>query len=77
MFEKNKDCSFSRFKCFEHAKHFLFMSNFEHVNFAINEKYFNPNYYVSLVIFQTCKNVVLSVHSLGWFFSPFFYPNRE
>jgi hypothetical protein len=37
-------------------KHFWFMSNFEHVNFAINEKYFkndydNPNYYVSLVIF--------------------------
>jgi hypothetical protein len=53
-------------------KHFLFMSNFEHVNFAINEKYLkknyeDSNYYVSLVIFQTYKNTVLrSVHSLGW-----------
>jgi hypothetical protein len=48
------------------------VSNFEHVNFAINEKYSkniydNAKYYVSLVIFQTYKNVVLrSVHSLGW-----------
>jgi hypothetical protein len=48
------------------------VSNFEHVNFAINGKYSkknydNPNYYASLVIFQTYKNVVLSsVHSFGW-----------
>jgi hypothetical protein len=48
------------------------VSNFEDVNFAINEKYSkklydNPNYYASLVIFQTHKNTVLrSVHSLGW-----------
>jgi hypothetical protein len=47
------------------------MSNFEHVNFVINGKYFpknydNPNYCASLVIFQTYKNVVLkSVHSFG------------
>jgi len=46
--------------------------NFEHINFAINEKYSkniyeNPNYYGSFVIFQTYKNVVLmSVHSFGW-----------
>jgi len=44
----------------------------EHVNFTINGKYSgknygNPNYYVSLVIFQTYKNAILrSVHSLGW-----------
>jgi hypothetical protein len=32
----------------------------------IPKNYGNPNYYVSLVIFQTYKNVVLrSVHSLG------------
>jgi hypothetical protein len=49
------------------------VSNFGHVNFAINAKYSknnydNPNYYVSLVIFQTYKNAVLrSVHSLGLF----------
>jgi hypothetical protein len=54
-FEKNKDCPFSRFECFEHVILFLFVSNFEQVNFAINEKYSkkndNPNYYTSLVIF--------------------------
>jgi hypothetical protein len=49
------------------------VSNFEHVNFAINgnipKKYGNPNYYVSLVIFQTYKNAILkNVHSLGWLF---------
>jgi hypothetical protein len=44
----------------------------KHVNFVINGKYSqkgyeNPNYDVSLVIFQTYKNVVLrSVHSFGW-----------
>jgi len=52
-------------------KHFLLVSSFENVKFAINEKYSkknydNPNYYVSFVIFQTYKNVVLkSVHSFG------------
>jgi hypothetical protein len=46
--------------------------SFEHVNFEITGKYSkrnydNPKYYVSLVIFQTYKNVVLkNVHSLGW-----------
>jgi hypothetical protein len=49
------------------------VSSFEHIKFSINEKYSeknndNPNYYSSLVIFQTYKNAVLrSVHSLGWF----------
>jgi hypothetical protein len=37
-------------------KHFLFVSSFWYVNFAINSKYSkniydNPNYYASLVIF--------------------------
>jgi hypothetical protein len=56
-FEKNKDYPFSKFECFEHAKTFLnFVSSFEHINFAINEKYSkkiydNPNYYVSFFIF--------------------------
>jgi hypothetical protein len=55
-FEKNKDWPLSRFECFKHAIIYLFVSNFEHVNFAINGKYSkniydNPNYYVSLVIF--------------------------
>jgi len=60
-------------------KHFWFVSSFGHVNFVINGKYSqknydNPNYYVSLVIFQTYKNVVLkSVHSLGWFLWLWFY----
>jgi hypothetical protein len=48
------------------------MSNFEHVNFAIINKYSknnydNPNYYASLVIFQAYKNAILrNVHSLRW-----------
>jgi hypothetical protein len=48
------------------------VSSFEQINFAINVKYSknnndNPNYYVSLVIFQTYKNAILrNVHSLGW-----------
>ncbi len=56
------------------------MSSFEHINFAINEKYSqkyydNPNYYASLVIFQTYKNVILkNVHSLEWLFWLCFYP---
>jgi hypothetical protein len=39
MFEKNKDCPLSKFECFDTQKHFLFVSNFEHVKFLINEKY--------------------------------------
>ncbi len=63
-------------------KHFLFVSNFEHVNFVINRKYSknnyeNPNYYVSFAIFETYKKVVLrSVHSLGWFLWLCFYPRN-
>jgi len=50
------------------------VSSFEHVNITINKKYSkkfydNPNYYVSFVTSQTCKNVILnSVHSFGQFF---------
>jgi hypothetical protein len=57
------------------------VSNFEHVNFTINEKYSksfyeNPHYCVSLVIFQIYKNVILNnVHSLGWLLWLCFYPN--
>jgi hypothetical protein len=41
------------------------VSNFEHVNLAINGKYSknncdHPNYYASLVIFHKYKNVVLT-----------------
>jgi hypothetical protein len=71
MFETNKDCPLLKFECFEHVIFYLFVSIFEHVNFANNRKYSkklyeNPNYYVSLMIFQTYKNAILrSVHSLG------------
>jgi len=47
------------------------VSNFEDVNFIINGKYSqklydHPNYYASLVIFQTYKNAILkNVHSFG------------
>jgi hypothetical protein len=66
-FEKNKDCPLSSF-----------VSNLEHVNFAINEKYSknnydNPNYYVSLVIFQTYKNVVLKSGSFDYDFTLCFH----
>jgi hypothetical protein len=41
------------------------VSSFELVNFAINGKYYNSNYYASLLIFQAYKNVILkSIHSL-------------
>jgi len=49
------------------------VSKFEHVNFAVNEKYSKKivgiqTIIASLVIFQTYKNAVLrNVHSLGWF----------
>jgi hypothetical protein len=43
--KNGKDCPFLRFECFEHAKHFLFVSSFEHINFAINEKY-SKNFWV-------------------------------
>jgi hypothetical protein len=71
-FKKKKDYRLSKFECFEHVIYFLFVSSFEHVNFAINEKYSkffhdNKKYYVSLVTFQTYKKTVLrSVYSLGW-----------
>jgi hypothetical protein len=39
------------------------VSSFEHVNFAIEKysrkDYDNPNYYVSLLIFQTYKNTII------------------
>jgi hypothetical protein len=39
------------------------------------KNYDNPNYFVSLMIFQTCKNTILrSVHSLGWLVWLWFYP---
>jgi len=71
MFEKLKECPRLRFESQEHGKTFFCVSSFEHINFVINEKYSkkiydNPNYYASLMIFQTYKNVFLrNVHSLG------------
>ncbi len=61
-------------------RHFWSVSNFEHINFAINEKYskffyYNSYYYAYFVIFQTYKKVVLkSVHLFGWFLWLCFYP---
>jgi hypothetical protein len=61
--KKTKIVHFRGLNALNMQKHFLFVSNFEHVNFAINGKYSkknydNPNYYASLVIFQTYKNAV-------------------
>jgi hypothetical protein len=61
-FEKRLVHSLS-LNAFNMQKHFWFLSSFEHVDFAINEKYSkffydNLNYYVSFVIFQTYKNAL-------------------
>ncbi len=69
MFEKNKVVHFGNLHVLNMQVLFIFFLKFE-----IIKKYFktfndNPNYYVSFVILQTDKNVVLnSVHSFGWFF---------
>jgi hypothetical protein len=71
---KTKIVHFQGLNALNMQKHFWLVSSFEHVNFVINGKYSklfydNPNNYVSLVIFQTYKNVVLrNVHPLGWLF---------
>jgi hypothetical protein len=66
---------------FKGAKHFWFVSSFEHVNSIIKREYSqknydNLNYYASFVIFQTYKNVVLRiVHSIfGGLLLLCFYP---
>jgi hypothetical protein len=56
------------------------VSRFENVNFAINGKhsqknYDNPNYCVSIVIFQTYKNVIVRSVHLGGSFDCDFTPN--
>jgi hypothetical protein len=65
-------------------KHFSFVSSFENVSFSINEKYSqqkhnNPNYYVSLVIFQIYKNAVLkmSLHLGGSYNCVFTQKNEK
>jgi hypothetical protein len=63
--------SFQGFNVLNMQKNFLVVSSFEHVKFAINEKYCknnydNPNYNASFMIFQTYKNVILrNVHPFG------------
>jgi hypothetical protein len=70
--KKTRIIHFQSLSSLNMQKHFLFVLNFEHVNFAINGKYSqknygNPNYYASLAIFQTYKNAISkSVYSLGW-----------
>jgi hypothetical protein len=77
---KKRTVHFQGLSALNVQKHFWFVLSFEHVNFTIDGKYYkkfydNPNYYASLVIFQTYKNVVLrSVHSLGWLLWLCFYP---
>jgi hypothetical protein len=59
--KKTKTIHFQGLSDLNMQKHFWFVSNFEHVKFEINGKYSkknydNPNYYASIVIFQTYKN---------------------
>jgi hypothetical protein len=49
-FDKSFDCPLLKFKCFQHAIFFLFVSNFEHVNFAINGKYFQKNMAIQVIM---------------------------
>jgi hypothetical protein len=51
-FEKNKGYPFSRFESFEHAILFIFVSRFEHVNFAINEKYSRKTMTIQTIMFH-------------------------
>jgi hypothetical protein len=80
IWKKIKTIHFWGLNALDMQKHFKFVSSFEHVIFAINEKYYrknydSPNYYVSLMIFQTYKNVVLNnVYSLGWLLLIVFLP---
>jgi hypothetical protein len=62
-FKKTKSIHSQGLSALNMPKYFSFVSSFEHVNFAINGKYSkklydNPNYYASLVVLQTYKNVV-------------------
>jgi hypothetical protein len=59
------DYVFLRFKSFEHAKTFFICVKLWTWKIGIYF-YKNPNYYVSLVIIQTCKNVVLKKCPLTW-----------
>jgi hypothetical protein len=70
-------CTFGRKKgCLRKTKiiHFQSLSALN-MQFISKKCYENLNYYASLVIFQTHRNVVLkSVHSLGWLFWLWVYP---
>jgi hypothetical protein len=65
---------------FHKPKDFRFAWNFIHLTYESNgtycKKYIsNPNYYVPMVIGQSCKNVILrNVHPLGWLLWMWFYP---
>jgi len=78
--KKTKIVHFQGLSVLNMQTYLWFVSNFENVNFVNNGKYSkqnydNPNYYASLVIFQTYKNVVLrNAHSLGWLLWLCFYP---
>jgi hypothetical protein len=52
MFEKNKGiCPLSNFEYFKHAKKYLFLSSFEHVNFATTRKYSKKNMTIQIIMF--------------------------
>jgi len=51
-FEKYKDCPLLKFESFEHAIFFCFVSRFEHVNFAINEKYSKKIMTIQTIMFH-------------------------
>ncbi len=77
---KERDYPLLRFECFEYAKTFLICVEFWACKLwnqwkIVQKNYDNPNYYVSFVVFQTYKTVVLkNVHSLRWLLWLFFIP---
>jgi hypothetical protein len=44
--EKNKDCPFLGFECFDMQKHFLFLSSFEHVTLQLMKNI--PNFFMTI-----------------------------
>jgi len=81
--KKTKAIHFRSLNALNMQKYFWFVSSFDHAKFAINGKYSkktydNPNYYTSLMIFQTYKNAILkNVHSFGWLLWLWFYPRLK
>ncbi len=52
VWKKTKTIHYQGLSAFNMQKQFLFVSNFEHVNFAINEKYFKNIMTIQTIMFH-------------------------